>query len=110
MTIETYLLLIIVAACANWRLTTLLTLPEDGPYLIIPKLRRLAGIKYDEYSNATSDNELGKILICPNCTSVWIGIVQTLLFLFLPMVWLLFLFLPFALSAITILINKLLED
>jgi hypothetical protein len=59
---------------ATWRLTSLFV-DERGPFDIFGKIRDLAGIKYDEYSRPCADTEIGKALLCPWCTSVWVGTV-----------------------------------
>ena len=56
-----------------WRLTSLLV-REDGPFDIFAKLRKFAGVSYDDYSRPVGNNVFAKGLICVWCTSVWIGL------------------------------------
>lgn len=65
---------------ATWRLTHLLYAgdpPEDGPFEMFAKIRDAAGVKFDEHSIPVSDNQIGKMLCCFWCTSVWAGLAVT---------------------------------
>lgn len=63
---------------ATWRLASLLH-REDGPWEIFAQIRDIAGVKYDEQSQAYSDNQIGKMLTCFWCISVWSALVVGLL-------------------------------
>jgi len=88
-------------ALATWRLTSLLY-AEDGPYIVFERLRRKLGVYYDEYGNRQADNEIGKAFNCPACLSVWVGVLVSLSYLLVsPWLWL-----PLALSTVSIIIEK----
>ena len=90
----------LILALATWRISSLLA-NEDGPYNIFEQLRNYVGVHYDEYSNPQGINELGRMLLCLWCNSIWIGLVLAAGYWLLGdfIVWL---SLPFALSAIAI--------
>jgi hypothetical protein len=97
---------LVILALANWRISSLLTNEDEhGPYEILDKIRWLAGIAYDEKGYPYADNEFAKLFMCLWCMSIWIGIIQTILYVIIP-VYTTWLFLPFALSAAAILIEE----
>lgn len=58
----------IVATLSVWRITSLLV-DEDGPYQIFGRIRR-----------QFQWNEIGNLLDCFLCTSIWVAIPFSLLF------------------------------
>lgn len=97
---------LLIAALATWRLTDLLVI-EDGPLNAFARLRYAAGIRYDDYSQPRADTLAGQALLCPRCTSVWVGLALTVaLALHARAVWLL---LPFGLSAVAIALEALIR-
>lgn len=100
----------VVLALATYRITSLL-IQERGPYDMFGKLRAKVGIRYDAnsfpyvlYGNGWK-TEVAEVFLCAWCMSMWVGIAITLLF----MEWPRLIFgamLPFALSAISILIQE----
>jgi hypothetical protein len=101
MDITTFLIL----SLAVWRISSLLTNPaEHGPYDILDRFREWLGVKY-EGETGYAFNELGEVLLCLWCTSIWIGIIITILWLIVP-VYTTCLCLPLALSAIAILFEE----
>lgn len=72
------LVLLLIGILATWRLT-LLTVYEDGPLDIFARLRALVGVTYDEFSQPTASNVVGKALTCHRCASVWMGLAVALL-------------------------------
>jgi len=64
-------------ALATYRLTLLFS-KEAGPWDMFGKFRTLLGVKYDAYSNPYATNPISEMILCPFCTSVWIGIVITI--------------------------------
>ena len=88
---------------ATWRLASLLA-REAGPFDILARFRKWAGVRYNERSEAYGTNEFAKALVCLWCSSVWIGAGWAILFYTLPGLapWL---SLPLALSAAAILIE-----
>ena len=100
------LLDVLILALAVGRLASLLS-AEEGPYSLLDKLRRAAGVRYDERSMPVGGNEFAKLLICPWCLSVWLGIGAAALYALWPaVVWLA---LPLALSALALLWHKLVD-
>ena len=94
----------LILALATWRITSLLYV-EDGPYLILARLRRYIGVYYDTESKRQGANELAKAFNCPACLSVWIGGFVALSIIILP-VWI---YLPLALSTSAIIIETFIE-
>ncbi len=68
----------IVRILATWRLTQLLH-HEMGPWEVFAKVRDLAGIRYNEYSEPISDSQIGKMLLCFWCTSIWAALIVAVL-------------------------------
>ena len=88
-------LAILALACA--RLASLVA-AEDGPYRLLDRFRKWAGVRYDAQGVPFGNNEFAKMIACPYCNSVWIGVALTAVYFLWPaVVWLC---LPFALSAV----------
>jgi hypothetical protein len=97
----------LILALATWRITSLFY-AEDGPYLVLARLRRTLGISYDEHSQRQAKNELAKLFNCPACLSVWVGSLVALAYWLTGItVWLC---LPLALSTCAILIEGVVSD
>lgn len=62
----------VILIFAAWRITSLLV-DEDGPFDILAKFRRLAGVYYDEFNNRQGKNVVAKAMTCVWCFSVWIA-------------------------------------
>ena len=94
----------LILALATWRISSLLA-NEAGPYDIFERLRKCAGVYYDDYSNPQGKNELAKMLVCGWCSSVWIGAALVMAYWLLSdvVVWLV---LPLALSTAAIVIDE----
>lgn len=61
---------LLIGILAAWRLTSLLH-SEEGPFEVFARFRDWAGVRYDEQSQPVSDKQIGKMLCCFWCTSVW---------------------------------------
>lgn len=106
---------IIILGLATWRFASLLA-NEDGPFEILAKFRRFVGVRsmtgFDVNNKPAlptvfGTNELAKMVLCVWCNSVWIGLVITLFYALFPVTaWLC---LPFALSALAIIIDTALQ-
>lgn len=96
-----------VLGLACFRITSLLVY-EAGPLDVFHRIRKWAGIRYDKNSNKIADGELGRMLLCPWCTSLWVGIGLTVLYAISPplMFWIA---LPFSLSGICVIVQELLN-
>ncbi len=94
---------LLILALATWRATSLLN-NEDGPGEVFAKIRSKLGVKYDEHSKAYGTNIVAEAVCCIFCLSVWFGLFWTILY---P-AWQLsiYLALPFALSAVAIIIEE----
>lgn len=91
-----------ILALATWRLTSLFYI-ENGPAKIFAHLRGLAGVYYVD-GERRAKNELAELLNCPDCLSIWFGALVALSYLVSEnFTWL---WLPFALSTVSILIEK----
>ncbi|MHA2046496.1 MAG: hypothetical protein ACW99G_17045 [Candidatus Thorarchaeota archaeon] len=100
----------IVVLLAAYRLSDMVADPfQEGPFGIFIALRDLAGVYFDEYSNAQGRNNFARGLLCQYCNSVWIGILFTLVILALLWVgipvWIVFL--PLGISGFITLIKEL---
>jgi hypothetical protein len=98
------ILLFLILALATWRISYMLV-NEDGPYAILANFRRLLGVRYDDYSQVYGISMPGKLLTCVYCTSVWVGIAHVIIWLVCGSTVSVAVALPFALSAVAIIIN-----
>lgn len=102
-------MVILLAALATYRLTLLVS-KEAGPFDIFGRFRTWSGVKFDEYSNPFSTGQLSEMILCPYCTSVWIGIGVTIVVgaaVYLNFLTLIsFVLLPFALSGLSVFLFK----
>lgn len=99
-------LTLIIAILATWRLSAMLSY-EAGPFNVFIEIRELAGIIHDDFGqkNIVPPTFWAELLDCVWCLSVWIGaFVAVLVWLNPVLVWL---FLPFALSAGAIIVEKI---
>jgi len=95
----------LILAFATWRITNLLVDDNEvGPYQILPWLRDKLGVYYDEKNRKLGRNELGNMLLCPWCTSIWVGAIIALGYIVFPQLTLA-LTLLFALSGMSLLIR-----
>jgi hypothetical protein len=100
---------LLILAFATWRITNLLVDDnETGPYQVLPWLRDNLGVYYDEKNRKLGRNELGNMLLCPWCTSIWVGAIIALGYIFLPQLTLA-LTLLFALSGMALTIRAILH-
>ena len=99
-------LFLFILGLAVWRFARLLS-SERGPFAIFEKIRHLCGVRYTDYGVYT-DSELGKLISCPDCNSVWLGAIASVLYITLgiAIVWIA---LPFALSAFAIIVGSLVD-
>lgn len=96
----------IIAILATWRLSAMFSY-ETGPFEMFVYIRELAGIVHDDTGEIVTDDGsfLAQLFICIWCLSVWIGAFVGIVLWFYPV--LVVLFLPFALSAGAILVERL---
>jgi hypothetical protein len=93
---------ILLFGLATWRISSLLA-AEVGPFGVFDKLRRVTGVSYDA-GILICPNVLAKGITCVWCNSVWVGAGWAVAAWLWPDArWLA---LPFALSAITIVIQE----
>lgn len=97
----------LILALATWRLSSLIV-NEAGPWDLLAKARALIGIYYDDHSMLQGKNMIARAMICVWCSSVWVGIFVTVLYLIVPITTILLL--PFALSAVAIIIEEFVND
>lgn len=95
----------LILALATWRITSLLV-NEYGPFNLLERLRYRLGVRYDESLQRIGTNVVAEAFTCMWCLSVWVGMVLSIALYAMPVlsVWL---FLPFALSAGAIVIERL---
>jgi hypothetical protein len=98
---------IVILGLAVWRIASLLS-AERGPYAMFEKIREWCGVRYtvvEGVERAESDREIGKLILCPWCSSVWLGAIASILYLWKPVV--VWMALPLALSALAIIVNEI---
>lgn len=89
---------------AVWRITSLL-MNEAGPYNVLHRLRFWAGIRHNRENAPIATTELAKVFQCHWCLSLWVSLVFVVGLCFSPG-WTFTAALPFALSAVSILIAE----
>jgi hypothetical protein len=98
---------ILILGLAVWRLASLLS-AERGPYAMFEKIRTWCGVRYTVVGGietADSDKEIGKLILCPWCSSVWLGAIASIFYLWKPVV--VWVALPLALSAVAIIADRI---
>ena len=96
---------LILIALATWRVSSLLVF-EEGPFMLLVKLRSLVGVYYDEFSEVQGKNVVARALTCVWCTSIWVALGFSVLHYFGLAYWVA---LPFALSAAAIIIERIVD-
>lgn len=80
---------------------------QHGPGCILDKIRRMTGMRYDEYSRQiTEPGSLAEAITCVWCSSIWIGMGFGIILAISTQIafWIA---LPFALSAIAIILESI---
>lgn len=99
-----------VLSLATWRIANLLV-NEEGPFEMFDQVRAWFDIRFDAETKEfylEKPNEIGKMLLCIMCTSIWVAAALTIFYLLAPLltfwvcVWL-------SLSAVTCVINRWVE-
>lgn len=103
---------LIVLTLATWRISSLFVF-ENGPWFAFERLRSSAGIYFhmhpkDGPIKIVPDTFFAQLLDCLWCFSVYAGGVLVILYFLLP-VFTFYACLPFALSALAILTNLVVE-
>lgn len=96
---------LILIALATWRISSLLV-HEEGPFMLLIKMRSLAGVYYDEFSDVQGKNVVARALLCVWCISFWVALGFTVLYFYGVAFWVA---LPFALSAVAIIIERIVD-
>jgi hypothetical protein len=93
---------LLIAALATWRLSSLLVNQrEAGPANLLHRIRDWAGA-YELGDDDEPITSLGRLFVCVWCMSVWVGAVLAVIAI--TPFWALLI--PFALSAVAILIQS----
>lgn len=95
---------IIILSLATWRISNLFV-NEDGPFMMFAKIRELAGVVYSPMSEPLADNELAKLFTCVWCFSIWLGLIVAVAYYLHP-IYVYWICLPFALSAVAIALDR----
>ena len=97
---------LLIAALATWRLSSLLVNKnEAGPANLLHRIRDWAGA-YELGEDDEPITSLGKLFSCVWCMSVWVG--AALAVVVITPCWALLI--PFALSAVAIVMNMMVVD
>ena len=96
----------IIAILATWRLSAMFSY-ETVPFEMFVYIRELAGIVHDDTGEIVTDDGsfFAELFTCIWCLSIWIGAFVGIVLWFYPV--LVVLFLPFALSAGAVLVERL---
>ena len=67
---------LLLVGLAAWRLTSLIR-EERGPFLMFTRFRELCGVTHNEDGAPVNfpDTEIGLVLSCSKCLSIWVGLV-----------------------------------
>jgi len=95
---------LIVMALATYRISSLLV-HEEGPFNVFGRFRTLLGIYWDQYSEPQANNMIGRAFTCVWCLSLWVAIALVVAHYLSPF-YTFWLTLPFALSAVAIVIER----
>jgi hypothetical protein len=95
-----------IMGLATWRIASLIS-NEQGPFYIFERIRERAGECYLPDGTRIATAMLGKLLQCLDCVSVHIGIFWFVVYFFVPNLWIMSI--PFALSAMAIIWEKVVE-
>ena len=98
------ILILLIFGLATFRIANLIAY-EIGLFNIFEKLRRSVGVRYNEHGVEYGTNELSKAILCLWCNSTIIGLLITLLYLAFKDI-VVYVCLPFALSAIAVIIKE----
>ena len=98
---------LLVLGLACWRLTSLIN-TESGPYNILARFRHVVGIEIDKFGQPYGKNQFAEMFSCSWCLSVWIGLLLGVTYYFWRDVW--WIALPLALSAVAIIIERIVRD
>jgi len=103
------IILFLVSILATWRLSAMLSY-EAGLFNMFLALREFVGITHDDNGEKIASNGsfFADLLDCMWCLSVWIGGAVAVSLYFYPV--LVYLLLPFALSAGAVLVEKWARD
>ena len=97
---------LLILALATYEISWLLyDTTKQGPYNILAKFRRFAGVDYDERSKVYGKNVIASAMLCMYCSSFWIGIIMALLYVAIGNVFL-YIMLPLAINGAVIFMLK----
>lgn len=100
---------IVILALTVYRLTLLIS-KEAGPFDMMGRFRTWIGVKFDEHSRPYATGQVSEMVLCPFCLSVWVAICVTLIaagaYGFGVEKYVLWVFLPFALSGVSVFFFK----
>lgn len=70
----------LIHSLITWRLTLMFLVDNDGwaergPYGILDKFRDMIGLRWDAYGQPIKTTEIGLLLTCIYCLSVWVGLI-----------------------------------
>lgn len=100
---------LVILALACWRLV-LLVQQERGPLAVFTRIRERLGVMHDEDGMPVSwpDTEVGLLVRCCRCGSIWVGVGLAGIYLATPVAATL-LALPFALSAGALIVEVIVD-
>ena len=74
----------VLATLAVWRLSHMIA-SEYGPFEIFERLQTLAGVKV--FYHDAGNSQIGNLLLCPLCLSIWIAVPFALWLGDNPLLW-----------------------
>ena len=102
------LIAILSLGLASWRIASLLVV-EEGPFDILAKFRSFIGIRYDELSTPYGTNVIADAFTCIWCASMWIAILFSIVY-YIHAHFAIMLALPFAISTVAIIVEKIAKE
>lgn len=100
-------LVLLALILATWRVSAMLT-KETGPFHIFERMRELSGIEHDADGGVliVPNKLFAELFSCVWCVSIWVATFWAVLWFFLPDIAF-YASLPFAISTVAILIDRL---
>lgn len=96
-------LVAVILCAAAWRVTHLL-MYEDGPFLVMRRIRAATGVLHSKDDGKPIAHPEGNVFACFLCLSIWVSVAMALLLL-VPPAWVLLV--PFAISGVAIWLQDL---
>ena len=98
----------LIAILAVYRISGLIS-TDYGPFDMFEVFRDKIGVKISDTGDVYGTNGLARMVICPRCNSMWVGLVVTGIILLLGGDLATWVLLPLALSGATVVIREIVD-